>query len=335
MLIVALLVLLPGSIGVPSEASGAEKPPAAEAKTEGKDNWDKVAAVSGVLSALLVAVIGGAATYLYNSRQRARELGAMEVQTVASFLPHLQSDSPQEKEAALVAMSALGNTKLVTKLAAIYQDEASVGALSQIASGADPDARTLAEESLEQILTRAVVKIEFGGEVTSTGFAISPETIVTFDYDSRGELGEDISITTPEDRTFEATLIGREPADGVMALRAEGATLGTLQLLEPGVSPESLSDLAILGWGGKKGWRYGLGKLEGQTQPSADHPASLRAKLETEPGNAGAPVVDKTGHVVAVLYGSQISADKVKEALLIPVETIRTGLAKIGVEVDE
>ena len=42
--------------------------------TPPKDIWDKIAAISGLLSGLLVAVIGGIATYTYNERRRAAAL---------------------------------------------------------------------------------------------------------------------------------------------------------------------------------------------------------------------------------------------------------------------
>ena len=122
-------------------------PPSAFAveTTAAKDFWDKLSALSG----LLVATIGAIATYVYNRRQRAsqateaaHQLRVTEVQTVANFLPHLQSDDAREKEAALVAMSALGNTQLVTRLADIYRDPASLGALSRIASGLEMSAVT-------------------------------------------------------------------------------------------------------------------------------------------------------------------------------------------------
>jgi hypothetical protein len=87
------------------------------------------------------------------------------------------------KEAALVSMSALGNTKLVARLAAIYRDEASVTALARIAAGSDKPAAELADRSLDRLLRAAVVEVgSESGSFKATGFAVRPGMVVTADY---------------------------------------------------------------------------------------------------------------------------------------------------------
>jgi hypothetical protein len=315
-------------------------PPLLGAAEASKDGWDKLAAVSGLISAVLVAAIGAAATIVYNRRQRAaesserdRELRTSEAQTVASFLPHLHSSDTKEKEAALVAMSALGNTELVTKLARIYQDDASVGALSKIASGADPKAKRLAEESLEQILGKAVVKIDHEEGIT-TGFCVAPKTIVTW-----GGTAEDVeakqtgSLTTSEGDTCQVAFVNQDRERMIKVFRADVLPLKTLRLLEPDASVEELGELAVLGWGGQRGWHYGFGSLE-DGQISDDRGADLVAKLETEPGFAGAPVVDRLGRVVGMHYASVPWAEGEKKAMLISAEAIRLSLREMGIDLE-
>jgi hypothetical protein len=305
-----------------------------------KDWWDKLAVVSGFISAVLVAAIGTFATLLYNRRQRAaeaserdRELRTSEAQTVASFLPHLHSSDTKEKEAALVAMSALGNTELVTKLARIYQDDASVGALSKIASGTDPKARRLAEESLEQILGKAVVKIDHEG-AASTGFCVAPKTIVTWGCGPEDvEPKQTGSLTTGEGDTCQVAFENQDRERMIKIFRADGLPLKTLRLLEPGASVEDLGELAVLGWGGQRGWHYGFGSLE-DGQISDDRGADLVAKLETEPGFAGAPVVDRLGRVVGMHYASVSEPDGEKKAKLISAEAIRLSLREMGIDLE-
>lgn len=334
----ALLVTAALVLGVSAAGAAAAAQEAATAAAPEKDGWDKLEAIAPLLSAVIVALIGGIATYVYNERQRAttasqraREMQTMEVQTVASFLPHLQSGSTQEKEAALVAMSALGNTELVTRLAKIYRDDASVGALSQIAAGADPEAGRLAEESLERILAGAVVKIEVAGSAFATGFAVSPGFVVTADYVVGDDSRPAITVTTVDGESYGATILGRDPEHGVMALKIEGATPGQLRLLDEDGSPEELGDLTLLGWGGRGGWQYSLGQLTGRAL-GGTAPDSLRAKIQTEPGQGGAPVVDRSGRVVAMHYSARRDgAGNATETLLVPASTIRAGLTALDV----
>ena len=326
-----LATLLLFAVGVDGASAAQESASA----TQGKDAWEKIEAVAPLLSAIIVAIIGGIATYIYNERQRAataaqqkREMQTMEVQTVAGFLPHLHSGNTQEKEAALVAMSALGNTEMVTRLARIYRDDASVGALSQIAAGADPEAGRLAEESLERILAGAVVKIEVDGAPRCTGFAVAPGLVVTADYVGDDEGRPDITLTSTDGTSYPAAVAGRDPEHGVMALKIEGAIPGQLRLLDEDASPEGVGDLTLLGWGGRQGWQYSLGRLTGRAL--GEGPDSLRAKFQTEPGQGGAPVVDRLGRVVAMHYASALTEGGMhREAMLVPANTVRAGLTAL------
>ena len=330
-LFLATLLLL--AIGVDGASAAQESASAAP----GKDVWEKIEAVAPLLSAVIVAIIGGIATYIYNERQRAatavqqkREMQTMEVQTVASFLPHLHSGNTQEKEAALVAMSALGNTEMVTRLAKIYRDDASVGALSQIAAGAEPEAGRLAEESLEQILASAVVKVHVDENPVATGFAVSPGFVASADYVIPDDSKPAITVTTFDDVSYAATIVGRDTKHGVMALKIEGTMPGQLRLLDEDVSPEDLGDLTLLGWGGQGGWQYSLGQPTGRA--AGGGPASLRAKIQTEPGQGGAPVVDRSGRVVAMHYAAERDGDgNITETHLVPASTLRAGLTAMDV----
>lgn len=62
-----------------------------------KDGWDKLGAVSGLASGILVALIGFYATNIYDTRSkeveeadRKRNIVANELQTVEKFFPHLE-----------------------------------------------------------------------------------------------------------------------------------------------------------------------------------------------------------------------------------------------------
>src|SRR4051794_14156846 len=76
---------------------------AVEKKVAGKkkDFYDKVGALSGIISGALVAAIGFYATQIYNSRSQAIELSekernteAIELQTIEKFLPYINHTDP-------------------------------------------------------------------------------------------------------------------------------------------------------------------------------------------------------------------------------------------------
>lgn len=300
--------------------------------TPDKDVWDILSALSGVL----VATIGAVATYVYNRRQRAaqaietaRELRVTEVQTVANFLPHLQSSDAREKKAALVAMSALGNTELVGKLAKIYHDPPSIDALAQIASATDRSAAALAKSSLTEILNSAVVKIaDDNGELSGTGFVANRGIVVTADY--LGSIDHPIVHTT-SGATHSAQVLGTDTDNGVTVLRVPDLRLVRLLLAGPDIDVRTAGPVTLLGSTGS-GWQLAAGELKGELAKGEPTAAKLVARLPLEPGQGGAPVVDQSGRVVAMAYGTpQAGAGS---ALLIPVRGIWAALKRFRVAPD-
>ncbi|HEV2812839.1 MAG TPA: hypothetical protein VGW10_06250 [Solirubrobacteraceae bacterium] len=74
---------------------------AATEKPNEKDAWDKLSSIAGLVSGLLVALIGAFATYVYNDRQSKtqaaqseREVAVQQVQTVAGFMPTCSRPTP-------------------------------------------------------------------------------------------------------------------------------------------------------------------------------------------------------------------------------------------------
>ncbi len=132
-----------------------EKPP--------KDVWDKVSAISGLISGLTVALIGFYATNVYNRRQREleehrrdQELLVSQVQTVEKFIPHLSSDNEKTKAGALIAIAQLGNEELAVKLAAAFGGSGGTAALKSITSTSGGQVRASAAEALGKIGPDAV-----------------------------------------------------------------------------------------------------------------------------------------------------------------------------------
>lgn len=128
---------------------------ALETKSEkpSKDAWDKINAISGLISGFLLAAIGGIATYFYNERKRAseeehnkRQLAILRVQTVQTFMPLLQSADPKTVEAALISIAAI-DLRLARELAQLFQNQGAIAALSKMAADSGSETAKLASGS--------------------------------------------------------------------------------------------------------------------------------------------------------------------------------------------
>jgi hypothetical protein len=124
-----------------------------------KDFWDKVDAISELITGGIVVVIATIATLVFNERQRKadesrrrQELDILRVQTIKDFMPQLQSENHRAVEAALLAITALGDRHLATELARLLPTEGATAALSKIVSSYGPaDAFDVAKVSIEAI----------------------------------------------------------------------------------------------------------------------------------------------------------------------------------------
>jgi hypothetical protein len=127
-------------------------------KEKTKDTWGKLNSISGLATALLVALIGGFFTLVYRgsesrslASQEAQELRVLQVQTIQNFMPHLNSSDKRTQELALLAIAALGNDELATKLAGLLRTEGAISALPKIVAG-NTSATNQAVSSLTQVL---------------------------------------------------------------------------------------------------------------------------------------------------------------------------------------
>lgn len=84
------------------------------AQKTGKDIWDKISAISNLITGGLIALIGIVVTYMYQQKQRItekqkneQELTIAKIQTVSSFMPQLISLDVISRKIALKAISIL------------------------------------------------------------------------------------------------------------------------------------------------------------------------------------------------------------------------------------
>jgi hypothetical protein len=301
----------------------------AQASEQGeKDFWDKLEAVSGIIQGVLVALIGGLATYIYNKRQRAaeesaaqrqrdaeearskRELAVRQVETVRAFFPNLGSAEEREKEAALLAISALGNPELATKLAGLYKGAGATSALAKLATGPDKEAAFLATDTLRlalEVVRPAVVEVRAGADRSSisTGFAVRPDgLVVTTDYAIFPDAPVTVRFADGNERSAAPLGIYRDL--GVTLLKVEADDIPYLTVA-PLLRPEDagVDRILVVGFSGAEGeMSLALGGLTGAETPSNGSPGKtfLVADLKTAPGFAGAPVVNLEGRVIAMNY---------------------------------
>lgn len=310
---------------------------------ETKDFWDKLSASSGLISGLLIALIGALATFVYRQRQLAseearasREAAVMESQLLATLIPHLKSNEAKEKETALLAIAALGNTDLSIRLADIYRDEAAIGALSKLANATDEGTASRARHMLDEVLARltgSVVGIGVDGahgKVTATGFFTSPsQLIVTTSYAIPDDV-DVVSIRLPDGNRADARLVTRDEEIGLAILRVE-TDMSSVSALKTHEGPVSaMMDVLSFVYNPHIGFQTVTGRVTGISIGNAATGATGRQQITAEmnlrPGSGGAPVIDLEGRLVGIVN----AVDKDSQiAFLIPAQDCKAVLDSV------
>ncbi|HEY9756068.1 MAG TPA: tetratricopeptide repeat protein [Oculatellaceae cyanobacterium] len=114
---------------------------------QGKDNWDKIAALAPIISAALIFLTGSYCTYTYNQQQ----IRIQECQTIEKFIPHLMGNE-QTKKAAILALSTLINTETASKFAAIFASTGTVSALQSLSQSGSEKDKLIATQALSGAL---------------------------------------------------------------------------------------------------------------------------------------------------------------------------------------
>lgn len=279
------------------------------------DVWQKMADVSGLASGIIVALIGGTATYILTQRQRkaddykaSRELVVHRIQTVQAFISNLGSKDEREKEAALLAINALGDPELASKLAEIYGGEGSAAAMSRIASISTGSEANKAEESLAVLfdsMLRSVFRIDMrdsNGQriLTATGFVVAANRLVTTAHAVQADTPAGSIVITSRDGQLANGIVLRLDQQVYLAVIEvdTGDTL-PLQLDVRSHTQQTMSEeVSAIGYGdGHEEVRVGrvIGTIDGPGRP-----AILTSEISM-PGFSGAPALNNKGHVVGVV----------------------------------
>ncbi len=146
-----------------------------KATTE-KDWLEKLGIVGGVVSGILVAIIGGLFTIFYNRSQSAQQrndaernnqleqsrMKTQELTAVAALLPHLSGDNEKLQSAAFTTLKLLSNAEIAAALASVFPSPGSAGAMATMAHSprsTEPE-RKLAEATLRFLRNDYITEFE-------------------------------------------------------------------------------------------------------------------------------------------------------------------------------
>lgn len=290
-------------VEVEVKSSGDEKK-----ASPGKDPWDKFASVSTFLSGIVVALVGIAATAVYNSRQlesqrlqKDHELAIQRVQTVEKFLPHLASTDQKLRLGALDAIAALGDEPLATRLAKRFGGEGGVGALAGLTRSADPVVAESASRGLTELLgtlRSSVIVLESGESrsFSATGFFVSADGLAV------------VPSFALVDEPYRAKLVRDGLTYSVELVRKDDSrSLALVRIKVPSpVMPISLStgkvsagdQIIALGDVPSQGWVSLVGHITGAAS------GRLLSDLHLQRGMAGTPVVNARSELVGMAIAS-------------------------------
>lgn len=285
-----------------------EKPP--------KDLWDKLTAMSGLVSAALVAFIAFYATNLYNHRQKKleehrkdQELLIAQIQTVEKFFPHLSSIDEKIKGGALTAIAALGNEDLAVRLAKTFSGSGATGALTTIASTATGAVAAKAESALLDVLAYLkprVITVQQGTQRRATGFVVSSNgLIVTTAHAINGIPADELMVGLPNGTQVPATIVKTDIQKDLALLEGKTNEILTPFDLSP-ATPNFGEPITALLIGLKSDLRTQIGTVVGLDEdiviPGVGSTMSrIAVNLPVEPGSSGTPVVDKEGRLLGLV----------------------------------
>ncbi len=310
-----------------------------------KDIWDKITALSGFSSGILVALIGFYATVVYNNRQRVsegrrkdQELLIGQIQTVEKFIPHLSSGDEHRKAAALIAINALGNGELAVKLARAFPGQGGTTALSSIASTAGPNVAERATEALRDVLSSVasrVVTVNVGDERRATGLLIGQAglfltaTYAITDLVSKEPL-RDISIRFPTGKVSKAYVSKLDQETSLALLQTEPTedTFLPIVIASGTPSPGEAATVFFINADNEPNIQVGLVSGLGKSGKGRDR-IILSLTLIAEVGSSGAPVVDKEGRLLGVLAKRDLERRTIQ---LIPASDISAFLPPLHAE---
>jgi hypothetical protein len=162
------------------------------ANNKRRDLWDKISAISPIISGMAIAFSALLCTYQYNQQQ----IKLQEAQTVERFIPHLMGNDTS-KRMAILAMKTLVNTDLAAKYAAMFPSAGTMSALKQIAKTGDNQDKEIVYKYLHRAAENEDDKEKVADQNDPTFEAPSETTAKPMHGDQSQQLG----ATTPASET--------------------------------------------------------------------------------------------------------------------------------------
>ncbi|MEM9610298.1 MAG: serine protease [Actinomycetota bacterium] len=314
------------ALGEAPTTSTVESPDVDTMTPPAKDGWDKLSAVSGLVTGGLVAAIGIAATVLYNRRQLAVQAAtdrrSQDVRTVdvaSGLVPYLASEDPRQVETALVLLDTLGNQTLARDLSVLYPSEGGFAALDRLSRGPSGDAVSVA--ALNDLIDRLAGGIPsvVGDRSLGLGVAVAPDLVATAHWivtESSGPLSLSIGGRSLPAQVAHST-------QSLVLLRTESSEhLHVLQLRPSAGLPVGTEVRALVP--GDFGTVLESGRLLGVADVHfGEEPASsqrvLVADLVVRQGTGGTPVLDRDGAVIGIVTAMD---PDLRRAFIVPSEEV-------------
>lgn len=310
-----------------------------------RDWWEKLGALSGVLtitSSLAIAGVGWYFTKSYNDRQvnaqesqNKQQNRLVEMQTIERMIPHLIKDE-QSKRAALIAINQLASPTLAIQIGEAFGGTGAVEALGSIASRGGASAseavsglagiasrgsaeeRAAVERALGQVFASArdsVVTVFVDASPICTGFVVGAEgaTVLTAEYCVPGD-SKSLQVGSGG-RRFSASVMSRNASAGTVSLRVPGLSAPALALA--GGLPQLGTPVIAVGAIGQVKAYPGVTTAIEVEAPAAGldgHGAKGLVEVRFDAtgergGSGGGPILDANGSVVCMVYLGSATTD--------------------------
>lgn len=180
------------------------------------DFWDKLSAISPIMSGIAIATSALLCTYQYNQQQ----IKLQEAQTIEKFIPHLMGNDTS-KRMAILAMKTLVNTDLAAKYAAMFPSEGTLSALKTIAKTGTSEDKKIVSKALGKTIDElqddqtddpdSFSKLEeVKGDPSQDNSIDAPDAAAaTIDERSADDTKSDTAIGTERPRQREETTAGK------------------------------------------------------------------------------------------------------------------------------
>lgn len=279
--------------------------------SEKKDFWDKLDAASGIIAGLAVAGIGFYATNIYNKRQKKaedqrkdKELLVNQVQTVASFIPHLSGTNEEAKRAALVLISKLGNAEVAVELSKVFSSPGAIRALTDIASETGARGAEIASQTLLEILAplqSRVAGLTVNGSRRAAAFVVSENRLATTAHAVSDSQSAALEVFFGDIKLAARLVLKDDERDLALLAVDEPLDLQPIEIAGGLPQPADAVTAFQIGINGERLLAFGRVTAV-NVSPGDTSRHMIATNLPGFPGVSGSPVVNNEGKLLGVMH---------------------------------